>query len=891
MAEVIKKINELLNEEKWTRATLNSYSINNFKELDGILRETIQEEKEDEVKQMCDEHLNHTKNSIIALYLSGIIALSRQLVDDANLIVLINIFSDNHKWNIVEYLCNRILEFGENKFALRTLAECYENENEEDKKYEVWERLIKVDYDEADILRHLAERKEEEEDIETAVDFYKKAVYRYINKKLFSNVKEIWHKLVEYCPEDIDFFFHVDRKVEKTLDGERASQLLEELYHWYRENEEWDRSIDILKRILAYDSKNGWARKEIVECYRGKYGYHSQLEDYIKLSNLNQSWRNVHDAISDFEKHISFDTGNFVFHRSWGIGRIRSIKDDEIVIDFAKKREHSMSLKMAVNALSILSKDHIWVLKVTNKKEDLRERFKNDISGTLQIIIRSYDNAASMKQIKAELVPSILSQSEWSSWSTAARKLLKEDPIFGNHPDKVDTYMVREKPISIEEKTFNKFKAENDFFDRYRTLEDFLESSDPESEYFNEMFLYFTGFLKAYNTVNEYTVAAFLIIERIVQRFPFLNPGFSVSFSELIDQTEDIETVFSNINNADLRLDFLKYLKAVDNWEDLYVRLFPKSLTGYIISELEAHGHGDKVNELFSTIMDNYKDMREAFVWLARNFSSTKLESEYNIPYEKMLIGMVHLLDITFREINNRRDVSLNRKLNKQIHNYLFKENRLENYILREDEESIERIYTLLEDVKDLDPSIRIELKHKIKERFPDFRFYGEAEKERVSRGLIVTAEAYEQKQKTLQHILDVEIPENAKEIGAAIELGDLSENAEYKAGKERQEMLNLNAAKLKDELDRAQIFNREDVKTDRVSFGSKVSLFNNVTGEEETYTMLGPWESNPSENIISYLSPFGSELLNHRVGETLEFVINERNYKYTIKEIAKADF
>ena len=77
-------------------------------------------------------HLRHTRNSIIALYLSGIVSLSKQLVDDSNLVALISIFSDNHKWNIVEYLANRILEYGENKFALKTLAECYEGKNEEE---------------------------------------------------------------------------------------------------------------------------------------------------------------------------------------------------------------------------------------------------------------------------------------------------------------------------------------------------------------------------------------------------------------------------------------------------------------------------------------------------------------------------------------------------------------------------------------------------------------------------------------------------------------------------------------------------------------------------------------------------------------------------------------
>ncbi|MDY7028423.1 MAG: transcription elongation factor GreA, partial [Spirochaetota bacterium] len=341
MAETnVDRIRELLNEEKWTRATLNSYTIQNFKELDTLLDSTESEEDLEEIKNICDEHLHHTRNSIIGLYISGIIALNQQLIDDSNLVHVISIFTDNHKWKIVEYLCNRILEFGENKIALSTLADCYENENEIDKKYQVWERLIKVDFEEADIVKHLAEKKESEGEIEEAVEYYKKAIHRYINKKLFTSIKDIWHKLIEYIPEETDLFFHIEKKVERAINAERAAQLLEELYANYRENENWDKGIEILKRILSYDSQSEWARKEITDCYRNKYADHSHLDEYIKLSNLTQSWRNVHEAIEEFEKHISFDAGNFVYHRTWGIGRIRSIKDNSITIDFTRKRGH-----------------------------------------------------------------------------------------------------------------------------------------------------------------------------------------------------------------------------------------------------------------------------------------------------------------------------------------------------------------------------------------------------------------------------------------------------------------------------------------------------------------------------------------------------------------------
>ncbi len=886
----VRVINELLNEEKWTRATLNSYTINNFKELDTLIEETIDSESQDEIKELCDEHLHHTKNSIIALYISGILSLRIQLIDDSNLVKLISIFSDNHKWNIVEFLCNRILEFGENKYALRTLAECYRHENEEEKMYSVWERLIKVDYEEADIVKQIAQRKEEEEKIEEAVDYYKKAIYRYINKKLFASVKDIWHKLIAYVPEEVDFFFNLDSKIEKTISPDRAAQLLEELYEYYHDQKDWNRSIEIVKRILNYDSKNEWARKEILDCYKEKYSYHSHLEEYIRLSNLTQSWRNVHDAIGDFEKHISFDAGNFVCHRSWGIGLISGIKDDEITIDFSRKRGHKMSLKMAVNALNILAKDHIWVLKVIMKKDELKQKVKKDIPWALKTVIKSFDNAADMKKIKNELVPSILTQGEWSSWSTEARKVLKTNQDFGHLPDKVDFYMVRENPISYEEKVFNKFKAEKSFFNRVQTLREFLRNSDPDSDFFAEMVDYFVNFLRAFNVVNEQIIASYLLITDLVKDHPYLNPGLDLSFPELIEETNNLEETFAKIEDTELKKIFLAEVKKhLSDWGDVYTRLFPAYLTKYIIDELKEH-YPEKLRTLFNDIVENSRDYRESFIWLAKNHDQKWFEC-WDIKYEKILIGMIHLLDVTFREIDNRRDVSNNRKLNRQIQGFLFKDRNLEKYLLESDEDSVNRLLTLVEDVKDLDPSIKIELRHKIIEKFPNFKLISNKEQINKTQGLIVTKSSFERKKKELQHIIDVEIPENSKEIGAAIELGDLRENAEYKAAKERQDILNNNVSKLNDEIEKAQIFEKDKVDTTKISFGTTVLFTNKDEQKEEKYTILGPWESEPKKYIISYLSPLGSELLNHKVGENLHFVINDREYNLRIEDITEADF
>jgi transcription elongation GreA/GreB family factor len=119
---------------------------------------------------------------------------------------------------------------------------------------------------------------------------------------------------------------------------------------------------------------------------------------------------------------------------------------------------------------------------------------------------------------------------------------------------------------------------------------------------------------------------------------------------------------------------------------------------------------------------------------------------------------------------------------------------------------------------------------------------------------------------------------------------GDLRENAEYKAALEKQEMLKVTASRLKDEVQQAQIFNENEVKADRIAFGTRVALSNRKNGQAEEYVILGPWESNPTRNVISYLSPLGMALWDHRPGEELKFTINQNEFHYTVERIEKAD-
>jgi len=459
-------------------------------------------------------------------------------------------------------------------------------------------------------------------------------------------------------------------------------------------------------------------------------------------------------------------------------------------------------------------------------------------------------------------------------------------------PENADIYTVRERPISVDEKIYNEFKAARSFFERAQTLRNYTAQKDAEldSEYFTEMFAYVTGYLKSYNQVNEQVIASYLLVKDLITQFPYLGTEIKISFGELFEGIEDPAELFINLKDLKLKEEFLRNIRlSVSDWAEIFIRLFPRFPLNSIIISLQREGHEDKLVSLVNSCFENYRDFKESVVWLFKNSSNETWFKRAQIPYEKQLITLIHVMDITYREIEHRRETAENRKINKQVNTILFKEDVINNYIDGVDPETITRIYSFINDVKDLDPTDKMNLRNRILKQYPDFKFIGDEVRKVTALGLIVTLAKYQEKQRQLASIIEVDIPANSREIESARLHGDLSENAEYKAAKEKQTQLNSMATRLSGDIERAQLFDPSLVNTSRVSFGTRVTLLDRGSGSREEYTILGPWESDPDNRVISYLSPFGSAILNKTAGEELDFSINEETVSYTVEAISSA--
>ena len=901
MAELMQSIQDMLKEETWTRATISNYTQANLKELADLVEKAKAEGIKNEVYDLCQEHLSHSKDSIIALYICGILDLQNGSLDNSNLVTLVDIFQKNHKENIVTYLCESILEDDENnKFALRTLADSYLAEGN-DKVWEFYEKIVRIDFDEAELAKLLAEHYETAGDVENTVSYYKKAIIRFIKANNYNACKEIWTKLVQLIPEEIDFFQNLRRKISKQMGDIKTTNLMQELYNYYKDNKKWDTAILILKQNLEIDPKDTWARKEITDCFRGKYASHSHLDDYIRSSNLTQSYRNVFEAINDFEKHIAFDKGGFVFHRNWGVGIIKNLDNDTLTINFGNAGGiREIKLAMAVTALKPLTKDHIWVLKALNyvkedgKKVPLAEKIKKDKEWALKTIIKSFDNNCDFKRIKAELVPSILTPGEWTSWNTTAKKILESNPIFDVNPNDITMYTVHDGNITPVEKLANEFKAQKAFFARADILMKFFDNPDMDrsSESFAEMYSYFTGYLKNISKVSEQVLASYLLVRRISAEDSQFAFPIKETFADIYKRLENPREIFTELKDSKhthFKEDFLECIKMLPDWNEQYIRLFPTVLDMKLIDQLIKKGFTADVQKLAKTSFEIYKDYRETVLFFFEKCQDFDWFKAADIPYEKQLITLINIIELTFREINNHVNTTENKKINKKATDLLFENDTIFTYMFSKDETTVKKMYTLIDDISDIDADKKSTARNKILEKYPDFKFRVSEEKTSQPKGMIVTAKKLAEKKAEIDNIKNVELEKNKVELADAKAKGDLKENAEYQAAKEAKHQLEMRLSKLQEELSRAVIFDPTTSTTAVISFATVVTLHDNIENKDEEYTILGPWESDPDNNIISYMSPFGDAILDKKVGDTVKFTINEHNYDYTVKAINKA--
>jgi len=149
-----------------------------------------------------------------------------------------------------------------------------------------------------------------------------------------------------------------------------------------------------------------------------------------------------------------------------------------------------------------------------------------------------------------------------------------------------------------------------------------------------------------------------------------------------------------------------------------------------------------------------------------------------------------------------------------------------------------------------------------------------------------LTRAKYEELLKELDRLKREERRNVAKEIGIAREKGDLRENAEYDAAKDKQAHIEKRIAELEDKLSRVEMVESLNIETSKVNIGAFVELEDQKSKEKIVYELVGPDESNYDLNKISVTSPVGRGLLGHEKGEVVKIQVPAGALEYKVLNI-----
>jgi transcription elongation factor GreA len=289
------------------------------------------------------------------------------------------------------------------------------------------------------------------------------------------------------------------------------------------------------------------------------------------------------------------------------------------------------------------------------------------------------------------------------------------------------------------------------------------------------------------------------------------------------------------------------------DWQELYEAIFlvgkDNRARAVIEKELAAR-YPQRWRTLLENTLTGYRQNPEAFLWLVEHFEQLGVGESKGI--------VTRILDL-LESAGHKPNWSKFRSV------LIDSDYRLVQSALgKTDEVEAGRLLGRVGRARILDGYIADEIGQLVVTRFPSLA------RSTDDNVVYTTASGLEKAKSEMRQIAEKEIPKVADEIARARAHGDLSENYEYKAAKEKQGRLMAKVKRLRDEIARARTVHASDVDTSEVSIGCRVRL-DNGAGNVMEYSILGPWDTDPDHGVISYLSPFAQLLLGRKPGDGIE--------------------
>jgi len=586
--------------------------------------------------------------------------------------------------------------------------------------------------------------------------------------------------------------------------------------------------------------------------------------------------------------------GNYCLHRSWGFGKIVDYDPvaAKIIIDFEEgKKGHAMAPAFCVDKLDVLKPNDILVR--SRIEADLIEEMIKKAPGDLMCEIISAADGQAMTTAEIERVLArVIGPIKYKKWWTATKKVLVKDPRIGAPIKKSDPYIFRDEPVKPEQEILEQFHSTKNSKQKILLGEKLYALSENISVVREEMPQILEELTDAIRNAKSLSQADRLhgvwvrnnLARDLHEDVETLEP----SSASILDATADYSELAAELP----ALYFKRYLDLIrrtypDKWLQMVEDLLRNSsgkFTTECINFLLEQEQQERISYCLDRWLNEQTIKGPLLLWVVKNRNSKKYYSIINpLVTPRLLAAMFYAIDYEALQNASTRRIPLGDLLSDDtdlIPDLLADANV-------ETERDLAQTLLLNQGFEEL---TKKSLLARFIKKFPTVQslLAGESANASEDDALIVSQDSFNAAKAEYEDLIATKIPENKQSIVTAREHGDLKENSEYKMARQDQDILLSRKNELEVDLSRARVTDFTEASNDLVGIGSIVDLKEGSTGKKHQYAILGAWDSDPKNNILSYKTPLAQQLLGKEKGAAAATKIGGNEEEWTIVKISR---
>ncbi|HVS30972.1 MAG TPA: GreA/GreB family elongation factor [Thermoanaerobaculia bacterium] len=677
-----------------------------------------------------------------------------------------------------------------------------------------------------------------------------------IQQKNYDDVEALWMARLDGDPGQIEDFLLIAKSLRKAEQRTQSDTLLGLLSDALRDQGRWPERLRVLKEIGRLSKHPATIRPQVEEALRKSLGGRKNFTRAFQFAKFSDPQSNPVERAEKIEAWLAYDEGECFFMPGRGAGVITELNPELGIcrLDFEKEKRVSVPLGAAGKFLTPLGERHVLREKFS-RSEELRAEAKKSPADLFARILQSFGRPMTMAEVR-DAVIGIVPEDKWASWWTGARK---NPQIVVSGTGAKATYSWSASASDAAATVLRDFERAEP-----RSKLELAKKHSPRSA---ELADHFSSVLaaEAGRLVRTDAALAWQILT-VLQTLPG-------KYTPPLDATSLLKgpmasRVVASVPDKALREKALKIVRQSHlDWPKVFGEIFfldeePRILS-LIIATLEEAGNTDIRDRLIDETLRYPRRHPRAFYWYVKKLNDDETLSD-RANYQLLFQIMEGVASDEFAPVRARlKD--------------LFDKGGLAVRIVMaaDNEEGARKLVETLDRYGAIEEYRREIVKHAALMKYPTLR-------EPQAEPVYATPEMLEKKRAELDHLVKVDIPANSKAIQVAREMGDLRENFEYKAARQRAEYLSARVGELSGEISRVRVVDPAEVDTTAVRVGTKVALSNGDIRRE--VTILGPWESAPEHGVYSNQSEVAKKLMGHATGDIVTFMGND----YQIESIRR---